>query len=375
MYLYEYQGKELFQKFGVPIPSGFVANNVADIKKLNDGKVKMPVVVKSQILAGGRGKAGGVKFANTIEEAEKIANELFPAVINGKKVKCLLLESKADVARELYVSIAIDTSNKAPLILASARGGVEIEGVPEGDIHRHSIDTLAGLDPATAKTVAQELGLTGNLESQFTEILLNMYKLFDQYDAELVEVNPMAVTKEGSIIALDSKVVIDPDSIFRHEDLDRTYDDLTDLENYARENGYSFVELDGTVGVIANGAGLTMATMDTLKLHNLKPRNFMDLGGTDSVDTVKNAFPIMLKANPSLILVNIFGGVTKCDTVAQGIVEAKKTFNISLPMVVRLSGVHEEEGRQILSSNGISAFSNMQDAIKKLADTQKEMMR
>jgi len=368
MNLYEFQGKELFRKFGIPVPEGYVIQNPQEIK--DD---LFPVALKSQVLVGGRGKAGGIKFADNKNDAISKANELFSQTIKGSKVKYILLERKLNIDRELYVSITIDRGKKRPLIMASAEGGVEIENVEESKISMHWIDPIVGFSPYMAKIISKKLNLNNDQSKQFSSLLKNMYTLFNSYDCELVEINPLVVTKEGNIVAADSKVIVDSDSLFRHKDVPVNLDDLTDLEREARIMDYSFVELDGEIGVIANGAGLTMATLDSLLLHGLKPRNFLDLGGTDNVDIVKNAFPLVLKARPKIIFVNIFGGVTKCDTVAQGIVLAKKELKIELPIVVRLSGVHEEEGRQILKDNGIEAFATMPEGVAKVAEIYKEV--
>lgn len=368
MNLYEFQGKELFKKFGIPVPEGYVIQNPQEIR--DD---LFPVALKSQVLVGGRGKAGGIKFADNKNDAIAKAQELFSITLKGSKVKYILVEKKLNIARELYVSITIDRGKKRPLIMASAEGGVEIESVEESKIVMQWVDPLVGYSPYMSKIISKKLNLEGELAKQFSNLLKNMYTLFNAYDCELVEINPLVVTKEGNLIAADSKVIVDSDSMFRHKDVPVNLDDLTELERLAKTMDYSFVELDGDIGVIANGAGLTMATLDSLLLHNLKPRNFLDLGGTDNVDIVKNAFPLVLKAQPKIIFVNIFGGVTKCDTVAQGIVLAKKEFNINIPIVVRLSGVHEEEGRQILKDNGIEAFATMTEGVAKVAQIYKEV--
>jgi succinyl-CoA synthetase beta subunit len=367
MKLYEFQGKVLFKKYNVPVPNGIVLTSPAELKD-----VSAPVALKAQVLVGGRGKAGGIKFANDLDSAKDALKEMFSTTLKGLKVKYVLIEEKLNIAQELYLSILVDRGTKSPTIIASREGGIEIENVEDSKIIMKSIDPLIGYSPFIGNMIGRKLQLTNQLLKQFSTMLSNLYLLFKEYDAELVEINPLVITKEGKLVAADSKVVIDSDSLFRHKDLEENEEDLTELEKEARVEGYAFVELDGEVGVLANGAGLTMATLDTLLLHKLKPRNFLDLGGTDSIDIVKNAFPLVLKAKPKLILVNIFGGVTKCDTVAKGIVAAKNVFNVNIPMVVRLSGVHEEEGRAILKENGIDAYSNMTDAVEKVAVLDKE---
>ncbi len=360
MNLYEYQGKALFRKFGVPTPEGYVAFKPEEIKEFEGEKV-----IKAQVLTGGRGKSGGVKFASNLEEARNLAREILAMEIKGHKVHAVLVEEKLKIEKEYYVSIVIDRSSRSPLIMASPEGGVEIESVPDEKIYKFVVNPEIGVQPFVGRILSKKMGFTGDLAKQFTRILINLYRLFTEYDAELVEINPL-VLSEGKLIAADSKVVIDSDAMYRHKDIEENAEEKTPLELEANKAGYAFVELDGNIGVIANGAGLTMATLDTLLLYGLKPRNFLDLGGTDSVDITKNAFTYVLKANPDAILVNIFGGVTKCDTVAQGIIAAKEAFNINIPIVVRLSGVHEEEGRKMLEDAGIHAFADMRHAIEKL---------
>ncbi len=360
MNLYEYQGKQLYRKFGVPAPEGYVVFKPEDIKE-----VTKDVVIKAQVLTGGRGKSGGVKFASTVEEAREKAREILAMEIKGHKVHAVLVEEKLKIEKEYYLSILIDRSTRSPLIMASPEGGVEIENVPDEKIFKYRVNPEIGVQPFVGRILSKKMGFTGDLAKQFTKILINLYRMFREMDAELVEINPL-VLSEGNLIAADSKVVIDSDSVYRHPELEENAEEKTPLELEANKAGYAFVELDGDIGVIANGAGLTMATLDTLLLYGLKPRNFLDLGGTDSVDITKNAFTYVLKAEPNAILVNIFGGVTKCDTVAQGIIAAKNAFHIEMPMVVRLSGVHEEEGRKMLADAGIHAFADMRHAIEKL---------
>lgn len=361
MNLYEYQGKDLFRKFGIPVPDGYMISALSDIKTYDK-----PVVVKSQILLGGRGKSGGIKFAKNQQELNQAVEDLLGSKIRDYTVRSLLIEEMIHISKEFYVSVALNRSERKPVMIASPSGGVEIESVPDEKIKRKNLDPLLGYSTFIGKDFSSFMGFDKDLSAQFNKILDGMYKLFSKYDCELVEINPLVLTAEGKLIAADSKVVVDNDSLFRHKDLSFEDPERTPLEKEANEKGYSFVELDGKIGVIANGAGLTMATLDALTLHKGKPRNFLDLGGTDSTDIVVNAFDLVLKAKPEAILVNIFGGVTKCDTVASGIVEAKNKFNIKQPLVVRLSGVREDIGRKILTDNGIDAYSNMMGAIEKV---------
>ena len=359
MNLYEYMGKEIFSSFGIPVPSGYVVRNTGEIKPGNSD-----VVVKSQVLIGGRGKSGGIKFAGTESEIKEAAKALLGTKIRGFTVNTVLIEEKIRIAKEYYLSISLNRAERKPMIMASTSGGVEIESIEPEKMFTRLIDPLTGYSDYLGREAVSALGLPPAEASQFRDILSKLYMVFKDEDCELVEINPLVVTAEGKLIAADAKVIIDSDSLFRHQKYNVTDPEKTPLELEAQGKGYSFVEMQGDIRVIANGAGLTMATLDALTLHKGKPRNFLDLGGTDSVDTVVNAFELVMKADPKVILVNIFGGVTKCDTVASGITAAKSTLKISKPIVVRLSGVREVEGREILKKDGIQAFSEMMPAIE-----------
>ncbi|CAC12453.1 probable succinyl-CoA synthetase, beta subunit [Thermoplasma acidophilum] len=359
--LYEYMGKDIFRQYGIPVPNGYVVSSVDEVRKLTN-----PVAVKSQILLGGRGKAGGIKFAKTDQELKDAVKALLGAKVRNLTVTKVLIEDMLNIKHEYYVSITLNRSARAPTVIASAMGGVEIETVPDEKIFKRIIDPSLGYSDFIGREASTFMGLSPDLSKQFLDLLKKLYNVYKGEDAELVEINPLVETNDGKLIAADAKVVIDSDAMFRHREFNIQDPEKTPLELKAEGKGYAFVELDGDIGVIANGAGLTMATLDALLLHKGKPRNFLDLGGTDNVDIVVNAFDLVLEAKPKAILVNIFGGVTKCDTVAQGIVDAKKKFDIKIPIVVRLSGIHEEEGRQILKENGIEAFSEMMPAIERV---------
>ncbi|WP_297216155.1 ADP-forming succinate--CoA ligase subunit beta [Thermoplasma sp.] len=361
MNLYEYMGKDIFRQYGIPVPNGYVVSSVDEVRKLTN-----PVAVKSQILLGGRGKAGGIKFAKTDQELKDAVKSLLGTKVRNLTVTKVLIEDMLSIKHEYYVSIALNRSARSPTLIASAMGGVEIETVPDEKIFKRIIDPSLGYSDFIGREASTFMGLSPDLSKQFLDLLKKLYNVYRGEDAELVEINPLVETNDGKLIAADAKVVIDSDAMFRHREFDIKDPEKTPLELKAESKGYAFVELDGDIGVIANGAGLTMATLDALLLHKGRPRNFLDLGGTDNVDIVVNAFDLVLEAKPKAILVNIFGGVTKCDTVAQGIVDAKKKFDIKIPIVVRLSGVHEEEGRQILKENGIEAFSEMMPAIERV---------
>ncbi|MGC8609594.1 MAG: ADP-forming succinate--CoA ligase subunit beta, partial [Thermoplasmata archaeon] len=361
MNLYEYMGKDIFRKYGVPVPQGYVISKPEEVKPFTS-----PVAVKSQILLGGRGKAGGIKFAKNDQDLKNAAKELFSTKIRNMPVTKLLIEDMLSIKHEYYVSITLNRAERAPMVIASAMGGVEIENVPDEKLYKRLIDPSLGYSDFIGREASIFMGLSPELTKQFLDILKKLYKVYEGEDCELVEINPMVETSDGKLIAADAKIVIDSDALFRHKEFDIKDPDKTPLELKAEGKGYAFVELDGDIGVIANGAGLTMATLDALMLHKGKPRNFLDLGGTDNVDIVVNAFDLVLEAKPKAILVNIFGGVTKCDTVAQGIVAAKDKFKIKMPIIVRLSGVHEEEGRKILKDDGIESFGEMMPAIERV---------
>ncbi len=361
MNLYEYQGKEIFRKFQIPVPDGYVVSSPSEVKSYTS-----PVVVKSQVLIGGRGKSGGIKFAKDQATLGNAVKELLGSKVRGLTVSKLLIEQMLDIRKEFYLSITLNRTERKPMLIASVAGGVEIESVPETEIFRKSIDPIVGYSDFIGRQLTKFMKFDAQLAKQLRAILPKLYQVFEKYDCELVEINPLVLNGDGKLIAADSKVIIDSDSLYRHQEFPKEDPERTPLELEAQSKGYSFVELEGVIGVIANGAGLTMATLDALLLHKGKPRNFLDLGGTDSTDIVVEAFDLVLKANPKVILVNIFGGVTKCDTVAAGIVEAKKKYGIKQQLVVRLSGVRETEGREILKQNGIVAFSEMMPAVEKV---------
>ncbi|WP_298408547.1 ATP-grasp domain-containing protein, partial [Ferroplasma sp.] len=321
MNLYEYMGKEIFRKYGIPVPDGYVIENVGELRKF-----EYPVAIKSQILSGKRGKAGGIKFAKNGKELSAYADQLLNSTINNLTVKKLLIERMLNIKKELYLSITLDRATKQPVIILSADGGMEIESVPEENIHKIHVDPMVGYSDYIAREALSHLPIEN--KKQFSNLLSSLYKAFVEEDALLTEINPLVIDADNNIIAGDSKVIIDDNALYRHKDYMITDPDKTPLENEAASKSFTFIEMDGDIGVIANGAGLTMATMDSLTLHKLKPRNFLDLGGTDNIEIVEDAFSFVMRARPKLIFVNIFGGVTKADTVANGIVSSKEKFDI-----------------------------------------------
>ncbi|MCI4372788.1 MAG: ADP-forming succinate--CoA ligase subunit beta [Thermoplasmata archaeon] len=362
--LAEWRGKAVFRKYGVPLPQGAVARTADEAEALvRSGAVPLPCVVKAQVLAGGRGKGGAVRFASTATEARAAAEAILGLEFQGERVKELLLEEKLTLSRELYLSLTLDRSARLPLIIASAHGGVEIESVDDHEIDRQHVDPFPGLTNFEKRRVAKVLGLTGGPAKSLDRLLDALWKLFQGEDAELVEINPLAVVGDG-LVALDAKVIIEDDAAFRHPEYADIRDDRTPLEEIAREKDIAFVQLDGDIGVIANGAGLTMATLDVLKEFGGNPGVFLDLGGTDDPRKVTEAFLLMARAKPKAVFLNIFGGVTRCDTVAKGLVEAMRQVPADerFPLIARIRGNNEKEGIEILRAAGVTSIPELKQS-------------
>ena len=357
MKLHEFEAKNVFSKYGIPVPKGTVVSSAEEVKEFGG-----PAAVKAQVLVGGRGKAGGIKFAANQQEAKKAVSEIVGMSIKGFKVRQALIEEKLDIGKEIYVSFMIDRSARAPLLMASAMGGIDIESVPDKDMLKVHVPPLVGLQPFVLRELRRKLALDKALGDQVVDIAQKMFKMFKAEDAELVEINPLVITKDNKVVAGDAKVTIDDNSLYRHKEYQRVEQDLTPLEKEAKDKGIAFIQLDGDIGVIANGAGLTMATLDTLNKKGGKGGTFLDLGGTDDPEKVKEAFTLLMKSNPSVILMNIFGGITKCDTVALGVKEALETQPAKVPVVARIRGVHEEEAKKILRDAGMVPVENMEQA-------------
>jgi succinyl-CoA synthetase beta subunit len=381
MNIHEYQGKELFRRFGVPTSSGVPAFSVdeavAAAKKLG-GNVW---VVKAQIHAGGRGKAGGVKVAKSIDEVRDWAKKILGMTLvthqtgpAGKVVKRLLIEEGAAIDKEYYAAFVIDRAQQRVVLMASSEGGVNIEEVAEKTpekIHKVAIDPATGLKTSEAEEIARKSGIPANLVSQAGNLFMKAYRLFDELDASLVELNPLITTKDGKVVALDAKINFDSNALFRHEDVValRDLDEEDPAEVEASKFDLSYIQLDGDIGCLVNGAGLAMATMDTIKLYGGNPANFLDVGGGATAEKVTEAFKIMLK-NPKLaaILVNIFGGIMKCDVIAEGVVTAARQVALKVPLVVRLEGTNVDLGKKILADSGLPIISatDMGDAAQKV---------
>jgi succinyl-CoA synthetase beta subunit len=376
MKIHEFQAKKILHKFGVRIPQGEVTDSPEQAKKIAE-KIGPKVVIKAQIHAGGRGKGGGVKLASNPDEAKKIADEIIGMNLvthqtgpEGKRVKRVLVEEALDIDKELYLGIVIDRALESPVVMASSEGGVEIEKVaaetPEL-IFKEYINPATGFLGFQTRRLAFQLGLKGNTFKQAIKFFHALYKAFSSSDASLAEINPLLITKQGDVIALDAKMNFDDNALKRHSDIleMRDLDEEEPIEVEASKYNLNYIKLDGNVGCMVNGAGLAMATMDIIMHTGGMPANFLDVGGGVSEEAVKNAFKILVSdKDVKAALVNIFGGIVRCDLVANGIVNAAKDLDIKIPMVVRLEGTNVEKGKKILEESGLSfqAASSMKEA-------------
>jgi len=358
MKIHEYQAREIFKRYGIPVSNGDVAETpeqAYDIAK----KIGKKVVVKAQVLIGGRGKAGGVKLAHNPEDAKEKASEILGMKIKGLKVERVFVAEAVNIAHEAYLGVVIDRRTKRPVVMVSPAGGVEIEEVaketPE-KIFKKVVDPAYGLLPHQARELTFNLYDDKKMVFRAADILMRLYTLFMETDASLAEINPFVVTDAGELIALDSKINFDDNAIFRHPEYEGMKDLTPDekVEEDAKKKGLSFIKLEGNIGCVVNGAGLAMATMDVIKHFGGEPANFLDVGGSSNPEKVKAAMDIILRdKNVKSIWFNIFGGITRCDDIATGLVEALKGSDIDIPIVVRLTGTNEEKGREILRDSGI----------------------
>jgi succinyl-CoA synthetase beta subunit len=378
--IHEYQAKQVLSQFGVPVPRGEVASNPYEAYEIA-ARLGGTVVVKAQIHAGGRGKGGGVKLAATPAEAEQIASNMIGMVLvthqtgpEGRTVRRVLIEEGLQIKKEFYLGIVVDRESQRPVIMASPAGGMDIEKVAAETPHlifKEFIDPSVGLQPYSMRKLAFRLGLTGELLAPTTKIITALYRAFESVDASLVEINPFLLTEDNHVYAADAKVNFDDNALYRHKDLMalRDFYEEDPLEIEASRSGINYIRLDGTIGCMVNGAGLAMATMDIIKLAGGFPANFLDVGGGAKVDQVRNAFKIILAdRNVKAVLVNIFGGIVRCDVVASGVVEAAKSIGISVPVVVRLEGTNVEQGQEILRNSGLkfTVAGGMKDAAEKV---------
>jgi succinyl-CoA synthetase beta subunit len=382
MKIHEYQAKTLFERFGVPIPKGAVAFSVEEAQKVTATLGGFPVVVKAQIHAGGRGKGGGVQLARSAEEVKALAGRILGMTLvthqtgpQGRLVKKVLVEQGLNIAKELYLSIVADRASAQIVIMASEAGGMDIEAVAEKTpekIIKVYINPLTGIQSYHGLQVAYGLNLPAAAVKPMTQMLANLYKLFVGYDASLVEINPLVLTADESLLALDAKINFDDNALFRHKDLAdfRDLDEEDPLEVEASKFNLNYINLDGNVGNMVNGAGLAMATMDIIKLAGARPANFLDVGGGANAEMVENGFRIILSdPNVKGILINIFGGILRCDVLAEGVVNAARKTGIKVPVVVRMEGTNVEQGRKILAESGLNLTGavDLKDAAQKVA--------
>ena len=380
MKIHEYQAKKILNQFGVQIPRGEVAETPAQVREIAE-RIGPRVVLKAQIHAGGRGKGGGIKLAANPDEAVKLAQQMIGMTLithqtgpEGKKVKTLLVEEALDIAKELYIGIVIDRANESAVVMASTEGGVEIEKVaaehPEL-IFKEWVNPSVGLQGFQARKLAFKLGLAGETHKQAIKFITSLYKAFQASDASLAEINPLLVTKQGNVLALDAKMNFDDNAVPRHPDIQamRDLDEEDSLEVEASKYNLNYIKLDGNVGCMVNGAGLAMATMDIIKYAGGMPANFLDVGGGVTEEAVTNAFKILVAdKDVKAALINIFGGIVRCDMIASGIVKAAKELGTKIPIVVRLEGTNVDLGKKILEESGLTFASaeTMKEAAEKV---------
>lgn len=371
MKLFEYEAKKILAKYGIPIPQGELATNTRQAQEITS-KLKPPLAVKAQVLVAGRGKAGGIIFANTVAEAKEAAEKLLGIQIKGMPVKSVWIEEKLNVKKEIYFGITIDRFKQSYVAIASAFGGMEIEEIaqktPE-NVVKIAVIPRQDFKPYKARQIAKRIGYAGNQLIELGRIFERLYSVCVDYDAELVEMNPLVETSDGKFVAADARIIIDDNALFRHPEYKkRLFEEESELnpqELEALKNDLAYVKLDGNIGVIGNGAGLVMATLDTIQYFGGKPANFLDVGGGAPSDKIAAALKIVLSdPNVEVLFINILGGITRCDEVARGILEAKKAAGVTKPMVIRLVGTNEEEGKRILTEAGIQVLESMEEAAK-----------
>jgi succinyl-CoA synthetase beta subunit len=382
MKIHEYQGKELLQKFNVPVPSGGVAEAPAQARQVAENLEKGPFVVKAQIHAGGRGKGGGIKTAATPEEVETAASQIIGMTLvtpqtgpEGRLVQKVLVEQAQEIVKEYYLGIVIDRGLGRPVIMMSSAGGMEIEEVaartPELII-KEAVDPAVGLQPFQTRNLAFGVGLPLEQLRSATGFITNLYNMFVCLDCSLAEINPLVLTAGGELLALDAKINLDDNALYRHHDLAVLDDpaEMDPLEHEARKHHLNYIRLTGNVGAMVNGAGLAMATMDLIKAAGAEPANFLDVGGGASAEMVANGFRIILSdARVKGVLINIFGGILRCDRLAEGVIQAVQEVQVKVPVIIRLEGTNVEEGRRLLAESGLTftVAKDMQDAARKVA--------
>ncbi|NWF87490.1 ADP-forming succinate--CoA ligase subunit beta [Candidatus Bathyarchaeota archaeon] len=378
MKLFEYEAKNILTKYKIPTPNGGLATNLNQTRELTT-KLKPPLAIKAQVLVAGRGKAGGILFANSTAEAEKAAEKLLKTQIKGIAVKSVWIEEKIQIKKELYFGITTDRFNQSYIVIASTVGGMEIEEIasktPE-KIIRFLINPHSGFHSFHARQIARKMGYAGNQLSELERIFEGLYRAGMDYDAELIEMNPLVETTDGKFVAADARIIVDDNALFRHQEYKNRLlegeSELTPQEAEAMKNDLAYVKLDGNIGVIGNGAGLVMATLDTIQYYGGKPANFLDIGGGAPAEKIATALKIVL-SDPKVkaLFVNILGGITRCDEVARGILEAKAKVGTTKPMVIRLVGTNEEEGKRILTEAHIHVLESMEEAAQRVVEISK----
>jgi succinyl-CoA synthetase beta subunit len=371
MKLYEYQAKQIFSKYGIPTPKGLVVSNSEEFEKKSENEdapdITVPLAIKSQVLVGGRGKAGGIKFAENGDEAISIINELIGFSIKGFEVRQVLVEQKLDLtdAKEMYIGFTIDRSAKKPVAIVSSEGGVDIEQVAAetpDKIFKVELDPLVEFEMYKARYLAKKLGLNDKTMLQVAGIIYKLFKLFREYDAELAEINPLIVGPNVGVIAADAKMTIDDNSLYRHKEFTeviKVTGEYTEIEQKAKDAGLAYVELDGNIGIIGCGAGLVMASLDILNQFDGKAANFLDIGGGATAENMRQALELVeMKEGVKSVFVNIFGGITRCDEIAKGIVD----FSPKIPLAIRMMGTNQEEGKRILKDNGYNVFNTLEES-------------
>jgi len=376
MKIHEYQARQIFRNYGIPVPDGVVCYTVGEVEKAARDMNRM-VVVKAQVLAGGRGKAGGVKLARTVDDAVTAAKQILGMDIKGLTVTKVLVTDAVDIEKEFYVGLINDRNTKSITLMVSAEGGVEIEEVAKNSpekIIKFSINPLTGLLDYQARNVALELFGNIKLAQKAASIFTKLYKLFIETDATLAEINPLVLTTENEILAIDGKMNFDDNALYRQPKIlaMREPDEEEVQEIAAHEKGLAYIKLDGNIGCMVNGAGLAMATMDMIKLYGGSPANFLDIGGSSNPQKVIDAMNILLSdKNVKAVMINIFGGITRCDDVAKGLIKALEIIMTDVPIVVRLSGTNAEEGLALLKKTGLPTVSSMSEAAKKAIELSK----
>jgi len=382
--LYEYQAKEILRKYNIEVPNGEIATDMELAGQVYNRLGAKRCVIKAQILAGGRGKGGGVKIVETLAEVKKNTSEIIGSLLKtpqtgkeGIRVNKILIEDAIDIKKELYLALSIDRRSSTPVIISSTEGGVEIEEVSSKEpqkIYKERTDPILGMHDFQSRQIAQKLNFTGTLLMKAANLVVNLYKAFIENDCSLLEINPLVLTNKGEFFALDVKMDIDDNALFRHKEFlkSRDFSEVDDTERRATVSGLSYIGLEGNIGCLVNGAGLAMATMDIIKFYGGNPANFLDVGGDASVDRVTTAFELIF-TDPKVrgVLVNIFGGIMKCDVIAEGIIQAVGKVGINVPLVVRLEGTNVKEAKEILNDSKLNiTFANsMKNAAEKIVNT------